>query len=219
MQKWRRVAGVIIAFMSIANLFVFGLPGHIYNANQWLAWIRRVDVSQVAALVSTIIGIFVGSLLVTSDLWWPRISQWIRRNWSNREPRVVESTEKLFESAVHPNSFEGRLRACYPQIKRCRELVEPYRGEYGVPRIEWQQMGFEGNEAIRDLNYELGYIARRLDSLYIPSPGIADGPGTNVGDLNERLQQWGWFLEKLETAVLLDDLDGARLLWTSPPSY
>lgn len=219
MQKWRRLAGVIITAISIANLSIFSLPGHIYNANQWLVWIRRIDVDQEAVLAFFVIGIFAGVLLTTSDLWLPHVLQRVKRITTNQKSQEVESGDTLIETVIDPDSFVGRLRACHPQIRRCRELVEPYRGEKGVSRIEWRQFGSDEIGEFRDLDYELGYLTRRLDRLYIPSPSIAEGPGTNVGDLNESLQQWGWFLEKLEATVLQDDLHGARAIWDSPPPF
>ena len=190
MQRWKRpVGGSAISFISGVFFsrtfdilsFVLGLPGDWDDASAWKSGIEKMSAYEFIYPV----GIVGGLLLATSEWWWPWLP-WTHEHGQDKTTAIAHVSD--------PPDRDVGFKACQPQIERCRQRINPYGGSLGGFHITTQQTLGSGGERFVEINYELDYLARRLDRLEIPSPPIVGGPGTTVGSLHKSFQDWSCVL-------------------------
>ena len=198
MRKWFSIVSSLGGWGGLLS-YVFGLPGHIDDAITWLKWSRVMQ--EFPALLISIGFVVTGPLIWTSEWWWPFV---VSRIKGQSQPATVSSIS-------HAERDMEQFKACLPHIQRCRELIAPFASPFGTVNMGLEFLSTGGDKII-ELISELGYLAKRLNSLGISCPNIYGSSDESDTDFRVRMRIWSTYLAELEVTIRQDDLPGARLL-------
>ncbi len=158
-------------------------------------------------------GAGVFSVLIPLVLYYPEWMTFLRQTRRRVYSRALQylRIQPASENAVSPpDDGLGHFRACRQDIRRCRELIEPFAAPLGRVELGLQALTTDSDQLL-ELLLELQYLGQRLDALSIQYPSVYGPDGESDTALHVRLRLWSSWLRDLEVMTGHDDLKRARL--------
>ena len=149
MRQLRPILGTLLSAGSMPTILasIFGLPGHIDDAAQWLRWIRIVEDLNFGPLYYLLLfaATALGLVLLTYGWWMPRLRHW----------RGIDSE---IDYAIQQARFMALTTVIQRQMEDCRPLIEGVEGyEVYVGKYQADYLELIGKLEALDVGYPLEY--------------------------------------------------------------
>ena len=147
MRRLRSIVGALLSAGSLHTILasIFGLPGHIDDATQWLRWVGLIEDINSGPLYypALIVATVSGLALLMYDWWMPLLHRW----------RGID------DEADFAN-LQARFKELAPVIQRqmgdCRPLIEGVEGyEVDVGKYRADYLDLIGKLEALDVGYPI----------------------------------------------------------------